>query len=332
MEDQSMAPRTPGKDAVAFFAVTMVLLSACTAVATPAVSTVETLPDGNVRDSAPSAEVLKDFFAVTKKNMVPMPGGTFQMGDWGAEVNPEGLPFDGSRDSKPLHSVTLSSFSIGKYPVTNAEFDMFTAALRLPRINQDSTSATFRKPDRPAGVTWEGARDYCAWLGKGSGLSYDLPTEAQWEYAARSGGQRHLYATDNGQSEPGRNVPTYSQAAAAGGLVAVSAFPPNAAGIYNMGARISEFTKDWYSADYYVHSPVVDPLGPHEGETHVVRGFAGSNDSAMTIKRWKKKESSSVGSWVLYGEGATPDRKIPFTKYSNFPSNGFRCVFNQAKE
>src|SRR4051794_25637769 len=108
-----MTRKAPRKDATALFAVAMISLSACTAVATPAVSTVETLPDGNVRDSAPSPEVLKEFFATTKKNMVSLPGGTFQMGDWGPEVNVGGLPFDGSRDSKPLHSVKLTGFSIG---------------------------------------------------------------------------------------------------------------------------------------------------------------------------------------------------------------------------
>jgi formylglycine-generating enzyme len=328
-----MKRSTPRKNLAFFVTVAMLSLGACTAVATPANPQVETLPDGNVRDPAPSAALLKDFFAVTRKNMVPLPAGTFQMGDWGTEVNPDGLPFDGSKDSKPLHKVQLSGFFIGKYPVTNAEFDMFTAAIRLPRINQDRASAKFRKPDRPAGVTWEGAKDFCSWLGKETGLPYDLPTEAQWEYAARSGGQRHVYPTDNGQLELGRNVPTIAQSDAAGGLVAVSAFPPNAAGIYAMGARINEFTKDWYSPDYYSKSPLDNPAGPSEGETHVVRGYTGSTDSAMTFKRWKKKEDAKVGSWTQYGgkTGGT-DREIPYTKYSNFYANGFRCVLNIAKE
>src|SRR5215203_5250472 len=107
--------------------------------------------------------------------MVSLPGGTFQMGDWGPEVNADRLPFDGSRDSKPLHKVKLSGFSIGKYPVTYAEFDMFTAAMRLPRVNQEDIMADLRKPDRPAGVTWDGAKDYCTWLSKESNLPYDLP-------------------------------------------------------------------------------------------------------------------------------------------------------------
>ncbi len=318
-------------NATAFVVVAVMFLSACNA-ATPTPAVVETLPDGNVRDAPPSSEVLKEFFALTRKNMVPLAGGTFQMGDWGTEVNADGLPFDGSLDSKPMHSVKLTGFSIGRYPVTYAEFDMFTAALRLPRINQDDTSENYRKPDRPAAVTWNGAKDYCTWLGKQTGLPYDLPTEAQWEYAARSRGQRHVYPTDNGKLEEGRNIPSHPQLDAAGGLVGVSAFPPNAAGLYYMGTRISEFTKDWYSEDYYSKSPLVDPTGPNTGKTHVVRGFTGSNDSAMTMKRWKKKESASEGSWTLFGAKAgEANREIPFTKYSNYPSNGFRCALNHAK-
>jgi len=91
----------PRQELTAFFTVAMLSLDACTAVATPALPQVETLPDGNVRDPAPSAAVLKEFFAVTRKNMVPLPAGTFQMGDWGTEVNPDGLPFDGKRPAAP---------------------------------------------------------------------------------------------------------------------------------------------------------------------------------------------------------------------------------------
>jgi formylglycine-generating enzyme required for sulfatase activity len=99
----------------------------------------------------------------------------------------DGLPYDGDLNSKPLHKVTLDGFSLGKYPVTYAEFDLFAAAQRLPRINQAWMSEKYRKPNNPAGTTWEGAKAYCRWLGMLSGLPFDLPTEAQWEYAVRSG-------------------------------------------------------------------------------------------------------------------------------------------------
>ena len=254
------------------------------------------------------------------------------MGDWGSEVNDYGLPYDGTYDSKPLHKVKLSGFFIGKYPVTYAEFDVFTAARRLPRINQDDFAKSYRKPDTPAGVTWRGAKDYCLWLAEISGKAFDLPTEAQWEYAARSEGKRHIYPTDNGKSEPGRNLPSFEQREAAGGLVSVASFPPNPAGIYYMGAGVHEFTNDWYAPDYYEKSPTLNPTGPATGTARVVRGFYGSHESAMTFKRWKGKESKLPSTWTRYSTvSSVKNREIPFTQYSANRSHAFRCVLNSGR-
>ncbi|MFL6673814.1 MAG: formylglycine-generating enzyme family protein [Massilia sp.] len=289
----------------------------------------ETLSDGNVRDPQPTAEELNNLLFGTNKNLVFLPGGTFEMGDWGPQVNKARFPFDGSLDSKPLHNVTLSAFSIGRYPVTYAEFDVFTAALRLPRINQEDIATSYRKPNNPASVTWQGAKDYCQWLGNKAGQAFDLPTEAQWEYAARSGGQRHLYPTDNGKSEPGRNLPSSEQREVAGGLVAVSSFPPNQAGIYYMSAGVHEWVNDWYGPKYYQISPALNPTGPKDGSEHVARGFAGSSFSAMTIKRWKMKGDGETGTWSLYGKKpGEAKREIPFTQYTNSRDSAFRCVLN----
>jgi sulfatase modifying factor 1 len=243
------------------------------------------LPDGNVLDGAPSPKTISDLVAKSRANLVSFEAGAFEMGDWGPEVNEGGLPFDGP-DSKPLHKVRLDAFSIGKFPVTYAEFDVFTAALRLPRINQADFVQRYRKPNNPAGVSWQGAYDYCRWLGKLTGLSFDLPSEAQWEYAARSGGRRVRYPTDNGELEEGRNLPSYEQQISAGGLVAVDSFPPNPAGVYYMSAGVREWTNDWYDKDYYERSPFENPKGPKDGTARVVRGHFGSGGSAMTFKRW----------------------------------------------
>ncbi len=289
--------------------------------------TVEVMPDGNLRDPVPNPEVMKEFLAKTQRNLVFLKGGTFEMGDWGAEVNKDGLPFDGSLDSKPLHKVTLDSFSIAKFPVTYEEFDIFTAARRLPRINQAEVWQKYRKARNPAGVTWQGATDYCAWLAEQTGQPFVLPTEAQWEYAARSGGKRYVYPTDNGQSEPGRNLPSFEQRETAGGYVPVSSFPPNSAGIYHMSAGVHEWVHDWYDKDYYSKSPSKNPAGPTTGTRHVARGWAGSESSAMTFKRWAPKQNPPTGTWTFYpSDKKEPTREIPFTTYSNYASNAFRCV------
>ncbi|MES2162909.1 MAG: SUMF1/EgtB/PvdO family nonheme iron enzyme [Pseudomonadota bacterium] len=287
----------------------------------------EVMPDGNLRDPAPSPEVIKEFLANTQKNLVFLRGGTFEMGDWGAQVNKGGLPFDGTLDSKPLHKVTLDSFFIGKFPVTYGEFDLFSASMRLPRINQSNADRTHRKPDNPAGVTWQGATDYCAWLAKQTGQSFSLPTEAQWEYAARSEGKRLVYPTNNGQSEPGKNLPSLGQMEVAGGYVSVSSFPPNPAGIYYMSAGVHEWVQDWYDKDYYSNSSKKNPTGPATGTRHVARGFAGSDSSAMTFKRWAPRENPPTGTWTSYpADKKEPTKEIPYTTYSNYAGNAFRCV------
>jgi formylglycine-generating enzyme required for sulfatase activity len=199
----------------------------------------------------------------------------------------------------------------------------------LPRINQSDFARSYRKPNNPAGVTWQGAKDYCQWLAQLAGQPFDLPTEAQWEYAARGGGKRNIYPTDNGQAEPGRNLPSYAQKQADGGLVAVTSFPPNQAGIYYMSAGVREYTNDWYDAQYYEKSPSLDPTGPTVGTYRVVRGFFGNVESAMTFKRWNNRHPELTGTWTLYGaETGEENRKIVHTKYSNYSGTAFRCALN----
>lgn len=308
---------------------TLITASAFATMPSPSIRQPETLPDGNVRDPVPTPDEVNNLLVTTKKNLVFLKSGTFEMGDWGSEVNENGLPFDGTYDSKPLHTVTLSDFQITKFPVTYAEFDVFTAAHRLPRINQSAFAKSYRKPDNPAGVTWQGAKDYCLWLAQLTGQRYDLPTEAQWEYAARSGGMRHIYPTDNGKSEPGRNLPSFEQEKNAGGLVPVSSFPPNKAGVYYMSAGVHEYTNDWYDAQYYEHSPSKDPTGPTSGTYRVLRGHHGNDFSAMTFKRWSDRHPSLKGYWTQYGNATQENRKVPYTQYSNYPDNAFRCVLNE---
>lgn len=286
------------------------------------------LPDGNILDGAPSAMTISDLISKSRQHLIAFGSGAFEMGDWGPEVNEGGLPFDGP-DSKPLHKVRLDAFSIGKFPITYAEFDVFTAALRLPRINQNELAKSYRKPNNPADVSWQGAHDYCQWLAKLTGLSFVLPTEAQWEYAARSGGRRVRYPTDNGNLEEGRNLPSHEQRMSAGWLVPVDSFPSNPAGIHYMSAGVLEWTNDWYDKDYYSRSPSENPKGPKDGTARVVRGHAGSASSAMTFKRWKAVSKEQTGTWTMYpAVRGMAKREIPFTRYSQAGDTVFRCAVN----
>jgi sulfatase modifying factor 1 len=289
-------------------------------------SGVEVLDDGNVRDPAPTSQQIASLVAQTKKNMIKMRAGTFDMGDWGPEVNPEGLPFDSYPQSKPLHKVKLDSFSMSKYPVTYGEFDIFSAALRLPRVNQRKNIQKSRTAAHPALVSWYGAKAYCQWIGKQSGLTIDLPTEAQWEYAARSGGKRNLFPTDNGREEQGRNFPSYDQEKEDGGRIQVGKFPPNPAGFHDFGVN-GEWTNDWYAVDYYATSPRKNPKGPSSGEERVARGNLGH--LYMNMQRNGMDPTDETGTWPLFlKEPLAAKKNIPYTKFSGREHIGFRCVVN----
>ena len=99
----------------------------------------------------------------------------------------------------------------------------------------------------------------------------DLPTEAQWEYAARNGGKYVWYPTDSGSLNFGRNYPAESK-----GMLdptfPVGSFAPNPLGIYDLAGNAQEWVNDWYSEDYYKNSPVDDPRGPVVGTRKVMRG------------------------------------------------------------
>jgi len=287
---------------------------------------IEILEDGNVRDPVPTSEQIASLAAQTKKNMIKLPSGTFDMGDWGPEINLEGLPFDGYPQSKPLHKVKLKGFSMSKFPVTYAEFDIFSAALKLPRANQHKLFLSTRTADHPALVSWYGAKEYCQWIGKQAGLAMDLPTEAQWEYAACSGGKRNLFPTDNGKEEKGRNFPSYDQKKEDGGRIRVGKFPPNLAGFHDFGVN-GEWANDWYAVDYYANSPRENPKGPPSGEGRVARGNLGQ--LVMNMQRVGMDPADKVGSWpLLLAEPQGSEKEIPYTKFSGQGYIGFRCVVN----
>ncbi len=217
-------------------------------------------------------------------DLVSLPGGAYMMGDFGTLVTEEKLPLTFSTDNKPLHKVTLSSFSISRYKTTFAEYDVFLDANKIPHIDDDVVP--YRNPYVPAGALWQQAKDYCQWLGKITGVPFDLPTESQWEYAARSGGRNFVFATSDGNLERGRNIDDYYQLKLISPVsdskdkwgnttqvrtYPVGIFPPNPVGLYDMNHDGYEWMNDWYQADYYKISPQLDPKGPSSGQWKVVR-------------------------------------------------------------
>ncbi len=244
----------------------------------------------------------------TLKNMVFVKGGSFMMGDYVHVPISEGryaAYWDNDWDSKPAHKVVLDSFHIGKYEVTFREYDIYTHATNKPTLAPRALKVKmpYRQPDKPAvKLTWQEARDYCHWLGRLTGLPFDLPTEAQWEYAARSRGRYVGFATDTGLADIGRNFPPFEEYGHP-----VGKFPPNPLGIYDMSANVDEWVLDWYAEDYYQDSPEKNPKGPEFGTKKVVRGGS---------------YLESPGGSTVYGRKALePDSRIY--------NQGFRCVINQ---
>lgn len=150
-----------------------------------------------------------------RHDFVFVKGGAFLMGDFGPRQSKKGLPWTAETDDNPLHKVYLDSYSISKYKVTQAELNLYTQAHGLPRIEGPlrPKPKSLRTWSLYAMADWETAQAYCEWLGHLLGLPGSLPTEAQWEYAARNRGQFILFATSNGKLELNRNVPTSDLAA-----------------------------------------------------------------------------------------------------------------------
>ena len=253
-------------------------------------------------------------------NMVFVEGGEFQMGDfgwpydddpknlcdWPCGVDPErmgNISMHGDDDF--VHPVKLSSYSFSKYQTTLADFDLFFIAQGKPLFDaedrkREDLQEMFYAPKLPAPVkSWQEAKNYCGWLGQLSGYPVDLPTEAQWEYAARNRGQHVVFPTDNGSLDYGRNFPIAGEKKRLN--FAVDSLVPNPLGIYNLAGNATDWVNDWYDKDYYKVSPLINPTGPAIGKLRILRGSSYPENpllSASTVRRWAKEP---VGKQHLQG-------------------------------
>jgi formylglycine-generating enzyme required for sulfatase activity len=264
-----------------------------------------------------------------KGSLRPLKAGTFEMGDWGNEA---GVPYDFDAYSRPLHKVALDGFSMMAYKVTFDDFDVFTDATGHERITMRPQDIEERAPNRPAGVSWYGAKAYCGWLTKVSKLPFDLPTEAQWEYAARSGGKRMLFATNNGKLEKGKNFPKeWEYGEEEPPIPDVGSYPPNPARLYGMSENTGEWVNDWFDTEYYKNSPKKNPNGPQSGTKKVIRGSVGGTAeiAAMVFMRAARDPQPKH---MTFPKGlGSPEVMVPFSGYTGYKSDNFRCVLNETK-
>jgi formylglycine-generating enzyme len=204
--------------------------------------------------------------------LVCIPAGWFLMG------------CDSGQDNeKPVHRVWVDEFLLATRQVTNADYGRFlrdNASLFPPPPFW--TDPAFNHPDQPVvGVSWQEAIRYCEWLSAGTGRMFRLPTEAEWERAARGGSDADAgVGTKAGAlfpwgDAPPQSLPGYAERCAGywkAGPEPVARAEPNAYGLYNMCDNVHEWCSDWYAPDYYAVSPERNPRGPETGERRASRG------------------------------------------------------------
>jgi formylglycine-generating enzyme len=218
---------------------------------------------------------------------VAVPGGAFLMGSAG-----------GRPDEQPVHEVEVQPFRVSRTPVTRAQYAPFLEAAGVPAPPWWS-DARFAAPDQPVvGITWFEAQAYAEWLSRLCAAHFRLPTEAEWEYAARGGLAQAETAW--GGSLPAGEVPE-------GALAApwpVARGTANGFGLFDAGTIVHEWCTDWYAPAYYATSPRRDPAGPEEGE----------------------RRSSRGGSWRHHVRWSPPSARSSLPPEFRYSDYGFRLV------
>lgn len=232
--------------------------------------------------------------------IVLIPGGPFKMGS-----------DQGDGDERPVHTLTLNAFWMDRYEVTNADYAGCVAAGKclMPATEDSNTRKGYYTDPRYANypliyISWDEANTYCQWHVDGG----RLPTEAEWEKAARGGLEGKLYPWGD---TPPACTPSVDYGAQFSGCapqdtVGVGSFAPNKYGLYDMAGNAWEWTTDWYEATYYQNSPGQNPSGPQSSDRNarVVRG----------------------GSWLVTSDYLRVADRFGLSADYRANNLGFRCV------
>jgi formylglycine-generating enzyme len=169
---------------------------------------------------------------------------------------------------RPVHRVWVDTFLLAATQVTNAEYERFLKSSNAspPPFWSDGN---FNHPQQPVtGVSWFEAQHYCRWLSQQTGRAYRLPSEAEWERAARGDSEQKEFPWGD---EPPQSHPDYATRWQTG-PEAVARYAPNAFGVYNICDNVHEWCSDWYDAGYFAVSPERNPRGPEQGTRKASRG------------------------------------------------------------
>ena len=241
-------------------------------------------------------------------NMVLIPAGEFQMGS-----------SDGEDNERPVHTIYLDAFYIDKYEVTNAQYKKFVDAnpeWRKERIPAKYHTSYYlydwNRNDYPLGkgnhpvthVSWYAAMAYSKWAGK------RLPTEAEWEKAARGGlsGKEYPWGNSMDSSMAGYNSSINT--------TPVGSYPANGYGLYDMSGNVFEWCLDEYNWDFYLTSPYRNPVSGVSSIAYIVNNFT-------NVKTSRVNRGGSLVLSVQFARIAARNGNVPATSYG---LNGFRCV------
>ena len=243
---------------------------------------VQSLITGNGSIDSTTQSILEELY----QNMVFVEGGSFMMGCEDSQA---------LDNEKPLHQVTLSSFYIGKYEVTQQQWEAVMG----------NNPSYFKGEHLPVEyVSWEDVEEFILHLNALTGKQYRLPTEAEWEFAARGGNQSkgYLYSGSNDLGSAAwylKNSRSRSQS--------IGTKLPNELGLFDMSGNVWEWCNDWYQSYYYIDSPEDNPQGAKSGNGRVLRG----------------------GAWGSYADYIRLSVRYTSSPDSKGNSIGFRLVFSE---